>query len=327
VVAFGPSELILTASHDGKACLWDGSHDGRLVACVKHERWISAAAFSPDGKSFVTGSLDWTARRWDLNSNELNRLRHQDDVRAIAFHPNDPTLILTGSADGLAQLWNTGTGAPSSEPLKHNDAVGVVAFSPDGRMILTGSEDNTSWLWDTAAKRRFRLKGHHGAVLAVAFSPDGKIAVTGSRDKTARFWDTATGNELAPHVVHGNEVMAVAFSPNGQFIVTASADRTARLWDRATRKPIGPPLVHEGWVWVAAFSPDGRYVLTGGDHPDAWLWKIPAPVQGDAHQILLWTQVLTGQELTADGAARDLDVATWQQRRELLNKRGGAPMP
>ena len=97
VVAFGPSELILTASHDGKACLWDIGRDGRLVACVKHERWISAAAFSPDGESFVTGSLDWTARRWDLNGKELNLLRHQDAVRAIAFRRARKTIIAHGT--------------------------------------------------------------------------------------------------------------------------------------------------------------------------------------------------------------------------------------
>jgi WD40 repeat protein len=286
-----------------------------------------AAAFSPDDTSFVTGSLDGTARRWDLNGNELNCLPHQGGVRAVAYHPSNPKLILTGSADGIAQLWNTDTGGPAGEPLQHDAEVTVVAFSRDGRMILTGSDDYTAWLWDTAAKTRYRLKGHHGAVHAIALSPDGKTAVTGSKDKTARFWDTGSGKELAPHLVHGGEVMAVAFSPNGQFIMTAGEDRTARLWDRATRRPIGPKLVHEGWVLAVAFSPDGRYLLSGGYHSDAWLWKIPAPVEGDARQILLWTQVLTGREVMADGTAHDLDVATWQERRQLLKERGGAPMP
>src|SRR5260370_32445119 len=108
--------------------------------------------------------------------------------------------------------------------------------------------------------------------------------------------------------------MPVALSPDGQSVWAASEDGTGRLWDRATGRPTGPPLPHRGQVLAVACSPDGRYVLTGGYYPDAWLWKIPAPVEGDADQIVLWTQVLTGRELTSDGAARDLDVSTWQQR-------------
>jgi hypothetical protein len=34
---------------------------------------------------------------------------------------------------------------------------------------------------------------------------------------------------------------------------------------------------------------------------------------------LLWAQVATGTELTADGTMRVLDSTTWRERRDLFN--------
>ena len=58
-------------------------------------------AFSPDGKTVLTGSSDKTARLWDAATGRPLGLpmKHQDLVRAVAFSPDGKT-VLTGSADG-----------------------------------------------------------------------------------------------------------------------------------------------------------------------------------------------------------------------------------
>ena len=40
---------------------------------------------------------------------------------------------------------------------------------------------------------------------------------------------------------------------------------------------------------------------------------------------MLWTQVITGLEVDELTAVRVLDAATWQQRRDRLQKLGGPP--
>jgi hypothetical protein len=48
-------------------------------------------------------------------------------------------------------------------------------------------------------------------------------------------------------------------------------------------------------------------------------------VEGRGERVALWAQVLTGMELDADGVARLLDPAAWQERRRRLAERGGPP--
>ena len=65
-------------------------------------------AFSPDGKTVLTGSSDKTARLWETATGKQlgPPLQHQGGVLAVAFSPDGKTVV-TGSAhfDHTARLW------------------------------------------------------------------------------------------------------------------------------------------------------------------------------------------------------------------------------
>jgi WD40 repeat protein len=199
-------------------------------------------------------------------------LSHRDLVAAVAFSP-DGKMVLTGSWDGTARLWEAATGEAIGPPLKHEGRVVAVAFSPDGKTVLTGSLGNAQ-LWEVATGKAIgpplKLQAEVGAV---AFSPDGKTILTGSWDGTARLWEAATGKAIGPPLKHQGSVTAVAFSPDGKTVATGSLDCTARLWEAATGEAIGLALQHEGDVDVVSFSPDGKTVLTGSQDNTARLWE------------------------------------------------------
>ena len=65
-------------------------------------------AFSPDGKTILTGCWDGTARLWDAATAQPlgPPMRHPRLVLAVAFSPDGKT-VLTGSIDGEVRLWPT----------------------------------------------------------------------------------------------------------------------------------------------------------------------------------------------------------------------------
>ncbi len=290
-----------------------------------HEEAVVAIAFSPDGKTILTGSADNTARLWDAATGQPIGLpmQHQGHVSAVAFSP-DGRAVVTGSEDKTARLWDAATGRPIAPTLRHEMAVTCVAFSPDGKTVLTGSRDWTARLWDAATGQPIGSPmPHQGFVYAAAFSPDGKIVLTGGwQDKSARLWDATTGQPIGTPMSHQGGVQDVAFSPDGKSVLTGiyrTASSTARLWDVATGQPIGNPMPHEQGVLAVAFSPDGKFVLTGSEDKTARLWDAatgqaigtPMAHRGPVRHAVAFSPdgriVLTG---SGDNTARLWDVAT-----------------
>jgi WD40 repeat protein len=173
-------------------------------------------AFSPDGKTVLTGSLDGTARLSDAATGRplAEPLRHDGEVRSVAFSP-DGKQILTGSEDRSARLWDPATGKPACPPLTHQRGVRSIAFSPDGHTVLTGSLDGTACFWDVSTGQPLGapLRSPLHEVLAVAFSPDGNrvavgtshlytrvcpvpVPVAGDVERVVRWTEVLTGLEL-----------------------------------------------------------------------------------------------------------------------------------
>ena len=113
---------------------------------------------------------------------------HTGEVTSVAFSPHDSGLVLTGSADGTARLWDTGTGR-ALRVFRHGAGVSSVAFSPDGRSFITGAQElsehlegGTARLWDVGTDRALQVFRHGAGVSSVAFSPDGRSFITGGVD-------------------------------------------------------------------------------------------------------------------------------------------------
>jgi RNA polymerase sigma factor (sigma-70 family) len=187
------------------------------------------------------------------------RLRHGGPVVAVAFTPDGKTAITGGSnSDGNIRLWDAAIGREVRTIPGAGAAITAIAVTPDGKTILATAGDKTIRLWDVATGAEVRrLRGHQAQPTSVAVTPDGRAAVSSSVDKTARVWDLSTGQELRVFADHRAPVQSVAIAADGTTVASAGADNMVRLWDLATGRE-QRVLNHATAVYAVAFAPDGK---------------------------------------------------------------------
>ena len=107
-----------------------------------HSALVSSVAVSHDGRFLATGSLDKTARLWDVASGTSVAMLegHSDGVTSVAFS-HDGRFLATGSRDNTARLWDVASGTSVAVVEGHSGRVSSVAFSHDGLFLATGLDD------------------------------------------------------------------------------------------------------------------------------------------------------------------------------------------
>src|SRR5262249_51611622 len=138
--------------------------NAELTALLGVRAMKNAYTFSSDVMLGQSLAQIYTQQRYVVDST----------VNSVAFSP-DGKQILMGTANGVAWLWDAGSGNRIRQFTGHSDAVTSVAFSPDDQFVLTGSADRSARLWNlqTGAEVR-RFEGHNNGVTSVAFSSDGE---------------------------------------------------------------------------------------------------------------------------------------------------------
>jgi eukaryotic-like serine/threonine-protein kinase len=175
--------------------IWETT-TGRLVRKLKgHDGYVMCLAFSPDGKTLATGSLDNTVRIWDVASGQeqLVYRGHTAGVVAVAFHPDGTRLASAHAVSGL------------SPPID---------------------------LWEASmGKMLVRLEGHSGFARRLTFLPDGSRLVSLGDDGVLKLWDLVSGQETLSVAAHSQNGLGLSVSRDGHRIATSGADGAVLIWD------------------------------------------------------------------------------------------------
>ncbi|EMD34520.1 hypothetical protein CERSUDRAFT_55151 [Gelatoporia subvermispora B] len=213
-------------------------------------------------------------RNWRRGRCTVRTLKgHTDGVMCLQFsetlaHPAFPVLI-TGSYDRTARVWNMETGTEVLCLTGHTRAVRALQF--DEFKLITGSMDHTMRVWNWRTGKCLRiLEGHTEGVVCLNF--DENILASGSVDTTVKIWNFRTGEcfTLRGHNDWVNSVQlwdsnkplgsprpfnrdpgATDGAPNvdiGKMLFSASDDGTIRLWDLSLRTCVRVFKGHVGQV-------------------------------------------------------------------------------
>ncbi|OUL20632.1 hypothetical protein BV372_32705 [Nostoc sp. T09] len=153
-IAFSPDGKKLAAgSFDQTVRIWDLETRQCYQTLIGNHNWVWSVAFSPDNRTFATGS----------------------------------------SFEGMTRLWDIETGECLHVLPGHQDLLWAIAFSPDGRILASCSSDGIIQLWDVASGDRLAtLEGHNTWVMCLAFNAAGNILIAGDAYAAVKFWDIQT---------------------------------------------------------------------------------------------------------------------------------------
>src|SRR5947209_2296544 len=171
-----------------------------------HSDYVSAVAWSPDGKRIASASGDHTVQVWNaVDGSHVYVYRgHSADVSTLAWSP-DGKYIVSAGLDNTVQVWEAATGKLVYTYRGHNDVVYDVAWSPDGTRIASASNDGTVQVWHAFTgnpiltyKSLPSPRGTSAPWNAVAWSPDGKRVVIGGIGNI-EVLDVASGKDIGSY--------------------------------------------------------------------------------------------------------------------------------
>ena len=207
---------------------------------------------------------------WDGELQE-NVLEVEGDniVDAVDISPNS-TRFATGTRAKEASIWSISSGQRLIGPLKHDNWVTGIRFSPDSDRIATAC------CWGHSVNI---LDSHTGAnlvtintdlpgactITSLAWLGDGQQIFAVSSNKKVRAFDTSSGTQLAesqiPNDSHAT-VNSIVLATNSKFIATCAG---YSIWflDTSTLGRIGPVIEDGEGLWSLAISPDSSHLAIG----------------------------------------------------------------
>lgn len=179
--------------------VWDTQAD-REVAALKIEATALCVALSGDGRFVAAG---------------LGRNRGLREYRLA--------------------VWDTTSRQRLATIVVPEQALQVLAFSPDGRQIVGATLHGCAYVWDTTTGQqiisRIAADGWTQPIRSLAFSPGGKRLALGTSNGRVRLWDLSHDEDLGMLVLGTRIVSALAFSPDGRTLAACTVGGPITLWD------------------------------------------------------------------------------------------------
>lgn len=217
-----------------------------------HTNYVTSVIHTKPTEAFpngliVTGSNDRLIRAFKNEQAEPVFILHGHLDTVCSLDSNDEGLLLSGSWDSTAKIWNTDSALCTIE--RPGVTIWCVVFlppsshHPDELLIATGHSDSVIAIWSIprnslctgfqCTKPTRTLVGHTDCIRSLAVLGERRL-ISASNDGSLRCWNLDTSSCVAEFYGHTNYVYSVAVDPARRFIVSSGEDRTVRVWPLPT---------------------------------------------------------------------------------------------
>ena len=203
---------------------------------LRHEEMVSCLAFSPDGRTLVSGGTDTNLKLWDVRGCQggdprRELYRQPSAVTALAFAGEGKRLV-TAHANRNLRVLEAATVRLTATLRGPEAAVTLIRPDPKGRLLVTGSQDRSMRVFDLDTQAPPRSFGPFRKPLTAAcFFEDGRHLATVGLENVLQIWDLESGDVVASLYGGAEEgFVGVARYGTGEHLAVGLADGRIRLW-------------------------------------------------------------------------------------------------
>jgi len=232
-----------------------------------HEMPVVSLAFSRDSATLASGSMDKTARLWDLAAGKEKRsIEHPaGHVFAVAWTAEGKLVTTSGDAKQNGELtwWDPASGVSRKKISVTKGLVRGLGVSADGEKIAWGKGGTLEVLSSGVDDQQPPLASYNnqvGGATYIAFSKDGKQLLYTCM-WGAQLWTIDPAGK--PKQLKGpDDPTGVGFDPKGNCLISSEREVVAVV-DPTTGNLIENIRGLGFDAYGAAVTPDGKYIVSG----------------------------------------------------------------
>jgi len=193
----GDGSRLLASAGERDIALWNVER-GWQRSLVEEGKIVSVLQISDDGRRVITYSKeDKLLHIWADGPDPIDRLRASGDVTALAISP-DGTRFISGSEEGIGQIWSTEPLHPALFQRKEHDGeVSSLAFGESGALISTGVTSIVVRNAKSGELVRAMKQSGVGAIRQALLGPNDTFLMTLTNWGTTRVWRLSDGKNLS----------------------------------------------------------------------------------------------------------------------------------
>jgi WD40 repeat protein len=276
-------ELLPTVIPDGDSLQLWSQDDARVT--IKSRFGIGAAHsidISPDGTLVAVGSVTGVYLYEFDTPKQVKRIPYEQPVKVVEWSPDGNALAVASGAE--VYILDAATGAQSFALIGHQEVIGSMAWSPDGRKLASWAEDQHMIVWDLVTGQPIYDEKVSEYFLHVPLHWTSKSMVTvGPLGGKTTMVDVQTGATTSHQMDSDlySYVTNVSWASDDTRLLTGGELGKVFAWDLLSDQKLLTYI--DDWVNASAdsvaWSPDQKYVAAGFRDGTILVWDAASGAQ------------------------------------------------